>query len=343
MKTHTLQSSQQSLSSDYVSTGEELHLSNTGQLELLTGMMERGVSLRTMVRGFSMYPFIRDGDVLTISPVNGRKLSPGDVVAFVKPETGRLAVHRVISRARSGFLIRGDNCSQTDGTIMPENILGYVTKIERYGRNVRLGLGFSGILISILNRDDFLLRLKRLYFLPRRAAGRVLIFLQGFPFYRRFGRRLSHQIVIEEASESDMEAVHNRLNPYDLYRRQPYNPDVTNWIARRSGKVIGFIQFVYHPEEHFPWVGFWLFSLNVWSLYRGTGIGEKLVKRGIEKAVEMGAKELYLVVYEDNRRAINLYGKLGFVRTEVKALEPLFSSEQRHTGLRRIVMKKDLI
>jgi hypothetical protein len=74
-------------SSDYVFIGGELHLSNLGQLELLTGMMERGVPLRTMVRGFSMHPFICDGDVLTISPVNGKKLLPGDVVAFVQPES----------------------------------------------------------------------------------------------------------------------------------------------------------------------------------------------------------------------------------------------------------------
>jgi hypothetical protein len=60
MKTHPLQSGQQRLSSDYVSTGEELHLSNTGQLELLTGMMERGVSLRSLERGFSLHSIIRE-------------------------------------------------------------------------------------------------------------------------------------------------------------------------------------------------------------------------------------------------------------------------------------------
>jgi ribosomal protein S18 acetylase RimI-like enzyme len=342
MKTCDLQSRRQDWSSDYVFIGGELHLSNLGQLELIKGMMERGVPLRTMVRGFSMQPFIRDGDVVTISPLKGKEASPGDVVAFVQPESGRLAVHRVISRAHSGFLIRGDNCPHADGTVSPENILGYVTRIERCGRDVRVGLGFSGILIAVLNGGDYLMRIKRLYFLPHRIVGRMLMFMQRFPFYRRVGRRLSQRISINEAYENDMEEVHKRFNPHSMYRRQPDNPNVINWVARRSDKVVGFIQSVYHPEEHFPWVGHWLFSLHVWSLYRGAGIGEKLMRQAVEKAVELGAKELYLVVYEDNRRAINLYGKLDFSHTRLDSLEPLLSSEQERTGRRRIVMKKVL-
>lgn len=342
MKTYDLQSRRQDWSSDYVFIGGELHLSNLGQLELIKGMMERGVPLRTIVRGFSMQPFIRDGDILTISPLDGKEALPGDVVAFVQPESGKLAIHRVISRDNSGLLIRGDNCPRADGTVMPEKILGYVTRIERCGRDVHIGLGFSGILISMLNRSDHLMWMKRLSFLPRRIAGWALMFMQGFPFYRRFGRKLSQQIAIHKASESDMEEVHKRFNPHSMYRRQPDNSHVINWVARSSGKVVGFIQSVYHPEEHFPWVGHWLFSLHVWGLYRGAGIGEKLMRQAVEKVVELGAKELYLVVYENNRRAINLYGKLDFTHTRLDSLEPLLSSEKEHTGRRRIVMKKVL-
>jgi ribosomal protein S18 acetylase RimI-like enzyme len=225
---------------------------------------------------------------------------------------------------------------------MPENILGCVTRIERSGRNVCFGLGFSGKLISLLSRGDHLVWMKRLYFLPRNTAGQMLMFMQGFSFYRRFGKKLSRQIIIDEACESDIKEVHKRFNPYSMYKRQPDNPNVTNWVARHSGKVVGFIQLVYHPEEHFPWVGYWLFSLHVWSLHRGLGIGEKLVRRVIDSALVSGAKALYLAVYEDNRRAIKLYGKLGFELTKLDRLEPLLSSEKNRTGRRRIVMKKDL-
>jgi hypothetical protein len=97
----------------YASPGGELHLNNPGQMGLLRGMMERGVPLRTTMRGFSMTPFIRDQDVLTIAPMNGRAPYLGEIIAFVQPNSGRLAVHRVIAPAGSGWLVRGDNCPET--------------------------------------------------------------------------------------------------------------------------------------------------------------------------------------------------------------------------------------
>ena len=96
-------------SSLFVSRGGELHLSNLGQMQLLRSAAERGVPLRMMVRGFSMTPCIRDGDVLTIAPLRGSVPRVGEVVAFSMPDTGRLAIHRVIARLGTGWLMRGDD------------------------------------------------------------------------------------------------------------------------------------------------------------------------------------------------------------------------------------------
>jgi hypothetical protein len=101
--------------SSFTRGGGELRLSNLGQLALLRGMAERGVPLRTTVRGFSMAPFIRDEDVLTIKPLNGRAPRPGEVVAFTLPHTGRLAIHRVIAAVDEARIIRGDNRPEPDG------------------------------------------------------------------------------------------------------------------------------------------------------------------------------------------------------------------------------------
>ena len=108
--------------SQYVSQGGELNLSNIGQLELLLAMVESGVALRTTARGFSMQPFIRDKDVLTISPIKDMQPSLGDVVAFTHPDTGRLAIHRIIGRTDDGWLIRGDNCPDPDGVVEPKKL-----------------------------------------------------------------------------------------------------------------------------------------------------------------------------------------------------------------------------
>ena len=82
-----------------------------------------------------MSPFIKDGDVLTISPLSS---SPGigDVVAFIYPETGRLVIHREIGKKGGSYLIKGDNALETDGLVHKENIFGFVKRVERKGKKV---------------------------------------------------------------------------------------------------------------------------------------------------------------------------------------------------------------
>ena len=328
--------------SNYITGGGELRLSNPGQLELLRGMEERGVPLRTTVRGFSMSPFIRDLDVLTISPLHDQQPRIGDVVAFSHPENGRLAIHRIIKRTGSGWLIKGDNCEEADGVVAVDNIIGRVIRIERNKKKIKLGLGASGRLIAFLNRGRGLDSLKILFYLLRRVASFTLRRLQSLSIYRKLARRFMPPVVISEADEKDLEAVQRHLNPGVPYTPRKPNPNVTNFVATTGSKIVGFAQLVFHPEDNYPSNGYWLFSLHVWEFYRGLGIGEKLVRRRIKAAKSKGASELLLVVYEDNKRAINLNTKLGFVTVTLPALEPLLEAEKEKTGRRRTVMKKHL-
>ena len=47
---------------------------------------------------------------------------------------------------------------------------------------------------------------------------------------------------------------------------------------------------------------------------RGIGLGEKLCRATIEKSKELGAKYSYLQVMQENKTALNLYQKIGFVK-----------------------------
>ena len=339
---HAADASDSSEPSSYITGGGELRLSNPGQLELLRGMEERGVPLRTTVRGFSMSPFIRDLDVLTISPLKNKRPRIGDVVAFSHPENGRLAIHRIIKKTFTGWVVKGDNCQEADGLVATENIIGRVIRIERNKKKVKLGLGVSGRTIAFLNRGRGLNRLKKLFYLPRRGASLTLRRLQSISLYRKITRRLMTAAVISEADEKDMESVHRLFKPGTPYTTRKPNPNVTNFVATNDNKVIGFAQLVYHPEDNYPWNGYWLFSLYVWAPYRGMSIGERLISQCIEEAKNKKASELLLVVYEDNMRAINLNTKLGFSIVTHPALEPLFEAEKEKTGRRRIVMSKIL-
>jgi hypothetical protein len=103
-----------------------------------------------------MQPFIRDGDVITVSPQPGAGIRPGDVAAFCLPDTGKIAVHRVVARRDGGYLLRGDNASEADGLIPPGKVLGLVTRVERKGKEVRLGWGPERRLLAWLARRGFL-------------------------------------------------------------------------------------------------------------------------------------------------------------------------------------------
>ena len=144
--------------SPFVRDAGELRSNNRVQLELLRAVLERGVPFRFCALGFSMTPFIQDGDILTVAPLNGRTLHLGEVVACAHPDTGRLAVHRVIAELNGAMMLRGDNSPEPDGLIPRENILGVVTRVERAGHDVRVGLGAERVLIALLQRANALPR-----------------------------------------------------------------------------------------------------------------------------------------------------------------------------------------
>lgn len=154
---------------------QELPLKGPALLELMRAVLDRGVPFRFCARGWSMAPFVRDGDVITVSPLQQALPRVGEVVAFVRPGAGRLVVHRVVARRGRGLLIRGDSVPEcADGTIAPEAVLGRVTRVERDGRDVWLGLGPERHLIAWLSRAGWLIPL----------SGRLASWLR--PMFRRW-------------------------------------------------------------------------------------------------------------------------------------------------------------
>ncbi|MEI8356570.1 MAG: S26 family signal peptidase [Deltaproteobacteria bacterium] len=127
----------------------------------MTAVLEKGAQFRFLARGFSMSPFIQDGDAITIVSVKipSAKIDRGDVVAFLNPCCNKLAVHRVIHISRDGYLIKGDNSSEPDGRVSDSRILGRVVRVERRGRKVNLGLGIERIAIAFLSRRGWLTQL----------------------------------------------------------------------------------------------------------------------------------------------------------------------------------------
>lgn len=121
----------------------------------MQSVLERGADFRFQAAGVSMTPFIRDRDILTITGRDKQAPRTGDVVALIHPG-GKLIVHRIVGRARTGFFIKGDNCRQSDGIFYTEAIAGRVITIERAGRRIHFSLGPEKYLIAFLSRIGLL-------------------------------------------------------------------------------------------------------------------------------------------------------------------------------------------
>jgi len=140
----------------YSVSGGVLSLSGLALKEFLRAVLARGKPFRFQARGFSMLPFIQDGDVVTVTPPGGLPPRLGEVVACCHPETRKLVVHRVLARRDGEILLQGDNTLTPDGYISLEEVLGRVTRVARHGNRVRLGLGPERGVIVLLARHGLL-------------------------------------------------------------------------------------------------------------------------------------------------------------------------------------------
>jgi signal peptidase I len=142
-----------------VTKRSDLPLSGPALVELLQAVLQKGAAVRFQARGFSMSPFIKNEDVVTISPLQGNLPGLGDIITFVQRETNGLCIHRIIRRRGGFYITKGDNSSETSERLPGENILGCLTRVEREGKEVFLGLGPERFLIALLSRRGLLLPL----------------------------------------------------------------------------------------------------------------------------------------------------------------------------------------
>jgi len=109
----------------------EISFNSNSLIELIKAASAKGASLRFTAKGFSMSPFIKNNDIVTISPLANLELSSGRVVAFINPQTKKLVIHRIVGKYNGSYLLKGDAVPEADGLIPRENILGIVNRVER--------------------------------------------------------------------------------------------------------------------------------------------------------------------------------------------------------------------
>ena len=100
------------------------------------------------------------------------------------------------------------------------------------------------------------------------------------------------------------------LTPESLMKEITYSPD-NSYCLVRNGNIIGFGQLI-RKNEHLTHAA----RIIVAPHLRGLGIGEKLCRALINRAIELGNRRISLNVYKDNQAALKLYRSLGFHEIE---------------------------
>jgi GNAT superfamily N-acetyltransferase len=173
----------------------------------------------------------------------------------------------------------------------------------------------------------------------RRWAGRCLLQLQGFPLYRRIGRRLARGIHVGLATGDELRSFFVPDSPGE----EAFVDDSASvFIARKGRRMIGSHIMLRQAHETLPPKSYWLTGLEVNTPYRGMGIGQRLLDIPIQMARREGTREIGLAVYEDNGSAIQLYKKAGFERRIIPAYEEKLERERISPDRRMILLWKFL-
>ncbi|MCK4648717.1 signal peptidase I [bacterium] len=288
-------------------------------LELSKDILSQGACLRFQAKGGSMYPAIRDGDILNVEPVKVKDIRLGDVI-FYRTAGERMVAHRVIKKLSQNdrliLVTKGDSNTGKEEEVILEEILGRVKAIERYGRRICLNQGLGRLM------DIFYAKISPLIRRLRRIGGRLLRQIQGFKTYRNLAKRLIKGEIFYQLKSS--EGSGNYL------------------LAKRGNRVVGKTTVSNFLESNSRYHGWWIFGMWVNWRYRGLGIGGRLTKIACDSAAESGASEIKLLVFKDNKPASNLYRKMGFCQIFIPEIDGKLREEARKTRRQRIIMAKDI-
>jgi hypothetical protein len=94
--------------------------------ELIEEQLASGLPLRVKTHGYSMWPFVRDGMVVTVQPCSAEECDVGDIILVRMLDS--FLLHRVVGRKGSGLLTKGDARRRIDGVIPPKRVLGRVSR-----------------------------------------------------------------------------------------------------------------------------------------------------------------------------------------------------------------------
>ena len=92
-----------------------------------------GNPVRFPITGWSMYPFLSDGDMVTVEPIGNRRLRINDAVLYRRTD-GPLVLHRIIRINHDQIFCCGDNQTDIEGPLKREQMIGILQSYSHRGK-----------------------------------------------------------------------------------------------------------------------------------------------------------------------------------------------------------------
>lgn len=112
-------------------------------------ILESGRAVQIKPQGYSMYPLIVPGrDAVIIQKEDPAGLKRGDVVLY-RRDGSILVIHRICRKNEKGFYMVGDNQTEVEGPLRPDQIRGKMVALIRNGKEIDVKSLSYRILCSI--------------------------------------------------------------------------------------------------------------------------------------------------------------------------------------------------
>jgi len=336
----------------------ELKLDDDAFAGLSAQILRQGGSFQFRARGSSMTPFIRDGDLLTIAPVDVADLQIGDVVLYCTRRDS-VVVHRVVGRAIEGgesvLQTRGDARLDADSPVPEDAVLGRAVRLERGDRVLHLDRGLQQLGARLWISVHPLRRgASRLVRGTKEFALRSLQALQSLPPYRRLARsRVGTRARYRPASRADAGDLARLFGRQSLpgvrgsagafaRRVAAGEADGLALVATVGDRAAGCVAMRRFPDDQPLYPGWWLLGPVVRARYRRAGIGEGLLRLALEQAAREGATWIYLLIREDDTATRALARKAGFLPASLPKLQGVWEEPGGRDQSSRVILSRAL-
>lgn len=111
-------------------------MKNEIQEQNIEEILESGKAVQIKPRGYSMYPVIVPGrDEVIVQKEDPAKLKRGDV-ALYRRDQSILVIHRICRKNEKGYYMVGDNQTEIEGPLRPDQIKGKMVILIRNGKEI---------------------------------------------------------------------------------------------------------------------------------------------------------------------------------------------------------------